>query len=160
MTGAGNVERDAASARDRFAVVVHVLLRRQQAGGEDQELFLLRRAGTGFMDGHWALPGGHQHAGESVVDAASRECLEETGAKPEALIPTCVLPYRSGRHQGLNFVFAADRLTGEPRAAEPEHCDAAAWFPLGALPGPLIPWLADVLELERSGAWFRELYWP
>jgi 8-oxo-dGTP diphosphatase len=154
------MERGAASARDLFPVVVHVLLRRPRAEGQAQELFLLRRAGTGFMDGYWVLPGGHQHAGESVVDAARRECFEETGARPDTLVPTCVLPYRSGPRQGLNFVFAADRLVGEPRAAEPDQCDAAAWFPLDTLPGPLAPWLADVLALERSGAWFRELFWP
>ena len=57
--------------RDRFPVVVHVLLVR------DRRLFLLRRAHTGFMDGYHALPGGHQHAGESVSAAALRECVEE-----------------------------------------------------------------------------------
>lgn len=148
------------AARDRFPVVVHVLLRRSRAGAAGPELFLLRRAGTGFLDGYWVLPGGHQHDGESVADAARRECREETGATPETVVPLCVLPYRSGRHQGVNFVFAAGRLDGEPGVAEPEHCDAATWFPLDALPEPLAPWLADVLELEQNGAWFRELHWP
>ncbi len=144
--------------RDRFPVVVHVLLLRgADAAGE---LFLLRRAGTGFMDGFYVPPGGHQHAGESVQEAARRECLEETGAAPAALTPVCVLPYRSGRHQGLNFVFAASRLTGEPGLGEPEHSDRAGWFAVEALPEPLAPWLADALELRLRGEWYRELYWP
>ncbi len=144
--------------RDRFPVVVHVLLLR----GADAacELFLLRRAGTGFMDGFHVPPGGHQHAGESVQEAARRECLEETGAAPGRLVPTCVLPYRSGNHQGLNFVFEADELSGEPGLGEPDRSDAAGWFALDSLPDPLAPWLADALELRRRGEWFRELYWP
>ncbi|MFU8815130.1 MAG: NUDIX domain-containing protein [Pseudomonadales bacterium] len=144
-------------SRDTFAVVVHVLLTRPGVAGP--ELFLLRRAGTGFMDGYYALPGGHQHAGEGVQDAARRECLEETGARAEALAPVCVLPYQSGRHQGLNFVFEVERLAGWPGLAEPCHSDVADWFPLGALPAPIVPWLDDVLELRRRGEWFRELRW-
>ena len=57
-------------ARDVFPVVVHVLMFR------GEELFLLRRANSGFMDGYFALPGGHQQAGESVEAAAQRECEE------------------------------------------------------------------------------------
>jgi ADP-ribose pyrophosphatase YjhB (NUDIX family) len=142
-------------SRDRFPVVVHLLLTR---GGS--ELFLLRRAGTGFMDGYWVLPGGHQHVGESVCDAARRECREETGVEPEVLVARCVLPYRSGRHQGLNFVFESTRLSGEPRLAEPAASDRVGWYPVEALPAPVAPWLGDVLELRARGEWFRELYWP
>jgi 8-oxo-dGTP diphosphatase len=141
--------------RDRFPVVVHVLLRR----AEGRELFLLERAGTGFMDGFHVPPGGHQHAGERVSDAALRECREETGAVPAELRPLCVLPYRSGRHQGINFVFEGSGWSGEPRLGEPERCVAASWYAVDALPTPLAPWLADVLDLDRRGAWFRELYW-
>jgi 8-oxo-dGTP diphosphatase len=142
--------------RDLFAVVVHVLLERTGAAG--RELFLLRRARTGFMDGVYVPPGGHQYTGESVTEAARRECLEETGARPGPLTPVCVMPYRSGSQQGLNFVFAADRLAGEPHLAEPGHSDAAGWFPVAELPAPLAPWLEDVFELQRRGEWFRERY--
>jgi 8-oxo-dGTP diphosphatase len=151
------MQRDAPMVRrDRFAVVVHVLLERSGPAGP--ELFLLRRAGTGFMDGAYVPPGGHQHAGESVTAAARRECLEETGALPGALTPVCVLPYRAGTEQGLNFVFVAGALTGEPRLAEPTGSDAAGWYPVDALPRPVAPWLADVLDLRRRGEWFREFY--
>jgi ADP-ribose pyrophosphatase YjhB (NUDIX family) len=142
--------------RDRFAVVVHVLIERPGPAG--RELFLLRRARTGFMDGFQVPPGGHQHAGESVTEAARRECLEETGALPESLSPVCVMPYRSGTEQGVNFVFAAGRLAGEPRLAEPRHSDAAGWYPVSNLPAPLAPWLEDVLDLQRRGEWYAERY--
>ncbi len=150
--------------RDRFPVVVHVLLRRVDADGVaangSDALFLLRRAGTGFMDGFHVPPGGHLTAGESVVDAAARECAEETGVVPGRLSPLCVLPYRSGRHQGFNFVFAGDDLPEEPRLAEPEASDAAGWYRLDDLPQPLAPWLPDALALIDAGGWYRELHWP
>jgi 8-oxo-dGTP diphosphatase len=146
------------TGRDRFPVVVHVLLWR--GGGSAAELFLLERAGTGFMDGYHVPPGGHQHAGEGIADAARRECMEETGVLPVTLVPVCVMPYRSGRHQGINFVFEGRSFAGEPGIGEPDRCVGAAWHALDALPQPLAPWLGDVLELRSRGDWFRELSWP
>ena len=142
--------------RDLFPVVVHVLLLR--AGAAGREAYLLRRAGTGFMDGYYVLPGGHLQAGESLQEAAARECREETGVIPAVLRPLCVLPYRSGRHQGINMVFEGGELSGDPGIAEPERCSAAGWFPLARLPQPMVPWLGDVVELQHRGEWFRELY--
>jgi 8-oxo-dGTP pyrophosphatase MutT (NUDIX family) len=139
--------------RDRFPVVVHVLLLR------GDRLFLLRRANTGFMDGYFALPGGHQHAGENVRSAAARECLEETGAHPASLRPVCVLPYRSGGHQGVNFVFEADGWSAEPAIAEPGSFDAAGWYPVDALPTPHAGWIPLALGLRGDGRWFEELHW-
>lgn len=144
-------------SRDRFPVVVHVLLLR--GGTTEPEVFLLRRSRTGFMDGYHGLPGGHLQAGEGLQAAAARECREETGVIPEAIRPLCVLPYRSGRHQGINMVFEGSRLSGEPGLGEPQHSDRAAWFAVSGLPTPVVPWLADVLALRGSGAWYRELVW-
>jgi len=144
-------------------VVVHVLLGRGGGSGTPagaEEIFLLRRAGTGFMDGFFVPPGGHLDAGESVEEAAARECLEETGVAPGRLEPLCVLPYRSGRHQGCNFVFAGSELPAEPHLAEPTASDRAGWHRLEALPQPVAPWLDAALELRRRGGWFRELHWP
>jgi 8-oxo-dGTP diphosphatase len=140
-------------ARDLFPVVVHVLLVR---GGR---LFMLRRANTGFMDGYFVLPGGHQHGHEGVREAALRECLEETGAKPATLEPVCVMPYRSGSHRGLNFLFEATAWDGEPSNTEPAHCAEAGWFPLERLPEPYAPWIPDALRLRRQGVWFAEYAW-
>ena len=72
--------------RQGFPVVVHVMLLR------GEHLFLLRRAATGFMDGYFCLPGGHQKAGESVSDAARRECLEEAGVDYALLECTNLYP--------------------------------------------------------------------
>ncbi len=149
-------------ARDRFPVVVHVLLRRPpeiSAADGPLEVFLLRRADTGFMDGFHVPPGGHLMVGEGVSAAARRECLEETGATPTDLAPLCVLPYQSGRHQGFNFVFAASAWDRPPGLAEPASSDHAGWYPQAQLPEPLAPWFDAVLELEARGGWYRELAW-
>lgn len=140
-------------SRERFVVVVHVLIVR------DGQLFMLRRANTGFMDGYYALPGGHQEAGESVQAAAQRECVEETSVVPDDIRPVCVMPYRSGRHQGLNFIFETSCFQGEPTINEPDLFDAGIWVDPAELPDPVAVWLPDVLAMRAQGDWYREFEW-
>jgi 8-oxo-dGTP diphosphatase len=49
---------------------------------------LLVRSGSGSRKGQWGLPGGAQHVGETVFEAAIREVREETGIEiaPRAVI--------------------------------------------------------------------------
>ncbi len=145
-------------SRDKFPVVVHVLLLRVSPGGQ-QEVFLLRRANTGFMDGYYALPGGHQQAGESVSQAASRECLEEAGVAVADLTALCVMPYRSERQQGLNFLFEAHAWRGVPGICEPALFDDCLWSAMDHLPQPHAPWLPNALLARQAGDWFVELQW-
>ena len=142
-----------AQERDRFPVVVHVLVR------DGDSIALLKRARTGFMDGFYALPGGHQRQGESVTAAARRECAEELGIEVVRLNAVCVLPYRSGRQQGVNFVFACADYRGTARINEPALFDGLVWADTRALPEPIAPWIPTALALARDGNWFRELEW-
>ena len=141
------------SERDYFRVVVHVLVR---AG---DSIALLKRARTGFMDGWYTPPGGHQQAGESVTAAAWRECEEELGIRPVVLEPACVLPYRSGRHQGVNFIFSCRDFEGAARVNEPELFDELVWASAAELPEPCTEWVAAALALVDSGGWYKELEW-
>ncbi len=66
-----------------LSAVLPVVLR--ERGGRE-EVLLLRRANTGYMDGKWDFAGsGHVEEGETAARAVCRELLEETGlmAKPE-----------------------------------------------------------------------------
>jgi 8-oxo-dGTP pyrophosphatase MutT (NUDIX family) len=135
-------------------VVVHALAFR------GEELLLLRRAGTGFMDGYYCLPGGHQHLGESVDAALRREFHEETGAIAGEVQAVCVMPYRYGAHQGMNLIFEVHSWRGEPHLAEPELFSEILWSESASLPELATPWIADVLAARREGRWFQELYGP
>lgn len=139
--------------RAQFPMVVHILLQRATP---EPEVFLLRRAGTGFMDGYFALPGGHVEAGELPLQAAQRECLEETGVQPKDLQPVCLMPYRSGRHIGTNLIFTAQAFEGTPTLAEPGAADMALWAPQRVLPEPHAPWLGTVLAMQDSTDWYVE----
>ena len=138
--------------RDRFPILVHVVVRRGSA------ILLLRRARTGYLDGWYALPGGHLARGESVRDCAARELREETGlvVDAEALLPLVALPYRAGDEQGINLLFECSSFAGEPVLAEPQLFDDLRWCAPDALPARTVPYLADALRMAASGEWFRE----
>lgn len=136
----------APTRRHAFAVIVHTLIFR------DGNVLLLRRANTGVMDGRFTLPGGHRKRGETVVDAAVRECREEVGVQARKLRPVSVLPYR----EGVNFIFQAVEWQGAPIIAEPDKCDALVFARPNALPLRTAPFVHTALRCHRAGIWFRE----
>ena len=137
-----------------FAVVpaAYILLLRG-----DRVLLQLRQ-NTGFMDGHWACAAaGHVEAGESALDAAVREAMEEIGVSisPAALTPLTTLHRTNGGtrllDQRVDFFFACDRWEGEPGIREPEKCADLQWFGLDDLPELMPPHERYVLEGFREG---------
>ena len=72
---------------------------------------------------------------------------------------TCVMPYRSGVHQGLNFLFETRDWDGTPSINEPDLFDAAQWAEFTRLPEPCPDWLPGVLEMRVAGDWYREFEW-
>jgi ADP-ribose pyrophosphatase YjhB (NUDIX family) len=139
---------------DRFQVIpaAYVALRR----GDD--VLLLLRANTGYMDGYWALPAGHVEHGESVISAALREVREEIGveiAEPD-LVPVTAM-HRTGANgqlidERVDFFFTATRWTGEPRLMEPGKAAGLEWYSLDKLPDPVVPHEARVLAGLRAGS--------
>ena len=135
------------TVRASFVIVVHTLV--FNAAGE---LLLLRRANTGFMDGHYALPGGHRQTGEQTVAAAVRECREEARVEVADIKPIVVMPYDGG----VDFIFDATRWSGTPGIGEPDKCDDLLFAPTDALPSPTVAFVEAALECRAQGVWFRE----
>lgn len=139
---------------DRFRVVpaAYVIVRR------GDEVLLLLRANTGYMDGYWAVPAGHVELGESAVAAALRELKEEVGleVEPADLVPVTAM-HRTGGNgdpidERVDFFFTTSRWTGEPSIMEPEKAAGLDWYPLDKLPEPLVPHEARVLASLTSEA--------
>ncbi|HET6738350.1 MAG TPA: NUDIX domain-containing protein, partial [Kribbella sp.] len=139
---------------DRFRVVpaAYVIVRR------GDEVLLLLRANTGYMDGYWAVPAGHVEHGESAAAAALRELKEEVGleVEPADLVPVTAM-HRTGGNgdpidERVDFFFTTSRWTGEPRIMEPEKAAGLGWYPLDKLPEPLVPHEARVLASLTSEA--------
>ena len=138
--------------RDLFPVVVHTMVMRGDT------LLLLRRARTGYLDGWYALPGGHLQRGEGIVECAIRELHEESGIRIESaqLQPVAALPYRSDDQQGIDFIMKCTAFDGEPHLAEPDRFDDIGWWDVDSLPAQTVPYVASALALVRRGEWFLE----
>lgn len=143
----------------RFQVVpaAYVICCRDGAAGT--EVLLQLRRNTGYMDGHWACAAaGHVEAGESVLDAAVREAAEELGVtiSPGHLRPLTAMhrTHGNGRpvDERVDFFFTCRTWQGRPRTMEPEKSDGLDWYPLTALPEPVVPHELAVLRALRTAA--------
>ncbi|HYJ75538.1 MAG TPA: NUDIX domain-containing protein [Kineosporiaceae bacterium] len=144
---------------DRFVVVPAAYVVLLRPGGAGAEVLLQLRANTGFRDGHWAVgAAGHVEAGESVLAAAVREAAEELDVVVEQgdLAPLCAMHRTRNTGDPLDeradFFFSCGRWYGEPRRVELHKTADLRWFPLGALPEPVVPHELVVLEGLRQGA--------
>ncbi|CAL93757.1 NUDIX hydrolase [Azoarcus olearius] len=132
---------------------VHIVCER---GGR---VLLMRRAGTGFFDGLYSLPGGHVEEGESVRAAAVRELREETGLSvDEAALDWLGVVHRRSDSNRIDFFLRAAAWMGEPAIREPEKCDAIGWFAPDDLPAAMVPYVRHALGQAHT-PWMLELGW-
>ncbi|AWS41597.1 NUDIX domain-containing protein [Streptosporangium sp. 'caverna'] len=135
--------------RQQVTVDVHVILER--AG----QVLLCLRDGTGYADGLFCLPSGHLDAGETVIECAVREALEEVGVTidPDRLRAAAVLHHLPPEGQPrVGFFFATDTWEGEIVNAEPNKCARVEWAPADALPGNTVPYTVAGLGLYLADA--------
>ena len=82
----------------------------------------------------WTLPGGKQEYEETMVEAAIRECKEETNLDISDLkVFTASDSFQPDRHYvTINFITAS--YSGELKIMEPEKIDKWEWFDINELP--------------------------
>ena len=119
------------------------------------EVLLLKRANTGYMDGYFHLPAGHVEEGESISAAASRELLEEAGAecRTDDLALATVLQ-RDTDPPRLAFFFVAEHWQGEPSNREPHKCAELVWANVEAMRGEIVPYVYQGIAGWRSRRMF------
>ena len=113
---------------------------------------LLIRRGPGAYADHWAVPGGRQRFGETMVDAAVRETREETGLDVEIGEPLWIGDIldeqRPPRYHFTVVDFEATVVGGELRAGD--DAVEARWVELDEVRRlPLTPTMH--LLLDRIG---------
>ncbi len=134
---------------ERFRVVPASYVFLLRDGDSGDEVLLQLRQHTGYMDDHWAAAAaGHVERGETAYDAARREAREEIGVDDVALEFVTSMQrtrYADPIDERIDFFFSARAWSGTPRIVEPAKCAALEWFPLTALPDPVVPHERSVL---------------
>ena len=140
--------------RATFPVTVHLLFFREN------QVLLLRRFHTGYADGQYSVPAGHLDGGETVLAAAAREGLEETGVHIEGEdIAFSSVVHRKDGDERIDFFVHVRNWQGEPVNTEPEKCDELRWVSLDELPGNVIPYVRQAIQNHRLGIQFDEFGW-
>ena len=97
-------------------------------------ILLIQRKFDPFQ-GFWALPGGFVGMEETLIQACSRELLEETGLKEVALKQFFTFDAigRDPRHRTVTTVFYG-KVRGNSQVLGGDDAAMAEWFPLDSLP--------------------------
>lgn len=146
---------DPATGKTRFAIVPAAYVFLVRDGLHGTEVLLQLRQNTGYMDGRWAAAAaGHIEAGETATEAAAREAAEEIGVSDLALEFATAMQRTAHDlpiDERIDFFFVARSWMGDPRIVESTKCADLAWWPLVALPDPLVPHEGQVLRGIRDG---------
>ena len=122
----------------------------------DDQILLLRRAGSGFHDGELSLPAGHVDEGEDALTAVVREVAEELLVTVERGDCTLALtghsgPERPGDDAYVDLFFSVERWVGEPALGEPDKSTELVWASPRNLPGDVIPYVAEAISVMANG---------
>ena len=127
---------------------------------KDDCFLLLRRFNTGYCDGQYSLPAGHLDGGETVIDAAIRETVEETGmiVKQEDMSLCHVMNrHKADDGERVDFFFMTEVWEGEPCIMEKDKCDELKWCHKDNLEKVgLIPYVKEMFENVAKGIMYSD----
>lgn len=144
-------------SKSRFKLIpeVHLVLRREN------RFLMLRRQGTGYMDGYHSLVAGHVDGAETFRTAMIREAKEEAGISIDArhlrLVHTM---HRRSDDERLSLFFEASSWSGILQNMEPHKCDDLNWYTMAEKDSELVPYVRSALLHVYRNSNYSEFGWP
>jgi 8-oxo-dGTP diphosphatase len=135
-------------------VSAYLILKRQN------QICLLLRQNTGYMDGCYGLISGHVEDGESATDGMIREAREEAGIElnPAQLKVVHVMHRNEGR-LGIDVFFECFSWSGSVENREPHKCAEIGFFPQADLPKNTMDYVAVAIQASARGEIYSERGW-
>lgn len=135
---------------------VDIFLERKNEISGKSEILMLKRAGTGYYDGYYDLPGGHLEANEDIFHGMIRETKEEIGITIKREDMNILHIYHKYKRGMLKFVFKADKYDGTPINNEPDKCEKIDWIDFENLPENIVPSIKIELDNIKNGIYYSK----
>lgn len=148
-------ERVRTRERFKLSLAVFVFLLK------DPHILLILRNSTGWLDGHYSVPGGVKEPQETLVEAAIRETQEEVGItlKPEALQLVHTMHNFTTGQEWIGVFFLARQWDGEAAINEPHKHAELKWSTLHDLPENISPYVLQALEGYQEQLPYSQFGW-
>jgi len=123
---------------------------------KDGKVLLGKRKGS-HGAGEYSFAGGHLEFGESFIECAKRETLEEAGIKIDNIRFQCLANiFRHEGRQDMLLGVVADWIEGEEKIMEPEKCDEWGWYSFDNLPSPIFYPSQILIDSYKTGKNFYD----
>lgn len=141
--------------RFKLSISVFCILKRKN------EVLLILRSSTGYLDGKYSLPAGAIEGTEKLTTAAVREASEEVGVSinEDDLNQAHLMHCKVDDDEWINVFFTAENWSGTPEVKEPHKHGAVEWFTMNNLPNNIILYIRLALEEIEKGNHFSEYGW-
>lgn len=126
---------------------------------EDNVKVLLGKRKGSHGEGEYGTPGGHMENGESPMEGALRELVEECGpffhvSRPRVLCFTNLTAYLPKHYLDIGVI--ARYRSGAPEKMEPDKCEGWEWYPINELPTPRFAVIDNLVIAYETG----QMYFP
>lgn len=143
--------------KERYKIIpaVYLLLAR------NNEILLLKRHNTGFMDDWYSLPAGHLDGNETARHGIAREAEEEIGIKinPADLKMKVTMHNIFPTREVVDWFLTTDKYENNIENKEPHKCSELKFFPIDDLPKNIIPYIKQAINCFKEGITYSEWGW-
>lgn len=128
---------------------------------EKNEILMMKRCNTGYMDGMYGFISGHVEEGESLKQAIARETLEEAGIKikEEDLEIVHVMHRKAKDRESIDYFLTCKSYAGKISIMEKDKCDELKFYYLDKLPINVIPYVRKGIEYYQNNIPFSIYGW-
>lgn len=128
---------------------------------DGDNILLLLRENTGWLDGYYSVPGGMKESKEVVHLAALRELKEEVGviAEPSDLQKIHFMHCFTTGEEWYGIFYVLTKWQGVPSIQEPHKHKELLWVPIAELPQKMSPYILQAIHCYQKQEHSSDFGW-